>query len=204
MTDATTHFDYRWTEEKGGIVSYFAASRKDPVTNPTYELEGHTCVVSSPDSKYGLRMSYDGCIGALDAPSATTVHEYVVASLVLVVAMGYYYNWTSTASEDYQTWESGSPVQNPNYDFAGHTCKTTKVDSHYGVLFESEAACKAAVIPPNSASVTVTTEKSSHNAEYKPFAGKSDASYIVKPEKGDRTTGDSEWWNKINENCWDT
>jgi hypothetical protein len=101
-TEHATHFDYKWTEEKSGVVSYFAASRKDPVTNPTFELAGHTCVVSSPDDTYGLRMSYDGCMGAVEAPSATTVGEYST-----VQQMGYYYNWTSTATEDYKTWKSG-------------------------------------------------------------------------------------------------
>ena len=142
-TDGTTHFDYKWTD--GGMVSYFSASRTDPVTSPTYELEGHTCVVSTPDSKYGLRMSYDGCIGAVKPPDATTVQEYSTKSHI-----GYYYNWTTTASEDYPLWELGSPTESETATVQGSSCWPTKEDSDWKLYFENEQKCLDAFVPLTS------------------------------------------------------
>ena len=184
-TDGTTHFDYKWTD--GGVVSYYAAARKDPVTSPTYELEGHTCVVSSPDPKYGMRMSYDGCIGAVKTPDATIVQEYSTTS-----HMGYMYNWTSGAAENYQTWEY-STVSNPTWQLEGYTCRpSTKING----LQISYDECMAKVLDPTTCSSCTSCRDQGYGstgrtylATFNPLAG-SDYSYVPEGLDCGRGAGD--------------
>jgi hypothetical protein len=110
--------------------------------------------------------NYDECMKNVNPPNASNVGE----------VPAFNYKWTEGGELSFLV--TGPAVSNPTYELAGHTCKNTKVDSHYGLLFESDAACKAAVRPPNAESVETKhvhcADTCFWNAKYRPFA-KSDA-----------------------------